>query len=85
MQPQVAQQVQQVQPAQQMNSEKEWVVTLLLAILLPGIDRMYAGSIGLGILKFITFGGMGLWWLVDIVKLVTGSYKDGNGTPIASK
>ena len=85
MQPQVAQQVQQVQPAQQMNSEKEWVVTLLLAILLHGIDRMYAGSIGLGILKFITFGGMGLWWLVDIVKLVTGSYKDGNGTPIASK
>ena len=85
MQPQVAQQAQQVQPAQQMNSEKEWVVTLLLAILLPGIDRMYAGSIGLGILKFITFGGMGLWWLVDIVKLVTGSYKDGNGTPIASK
>jgi len=85
MQPQVAQPVQQVQPVQQMNSEKEWVVTLLLAILLPGIDRMYAGSIGLGILKFITFGGMGLWWLVDIVKLVTGSYKDGNGTPIASK
>ncbi|MCS5533646.1 MAG: TM2 domain-containing protein [Candidatus Poseidoniaceae archaeon] len=82
MQPQVEQQVQQ---AQQMNSEKEWLVTLLLAILIPGIDRMYAGSIGLGILKFITFGGMGLWWLVDIVKLVTGSYKDGDGNPIASK
>jgi len=84
-QAQPVQQAQQVQQVQQMNSEKEWIVTLLLAILLPGIDRMYAGSIGLGILKFITFGGLGLWWLVDIVMLVTGSYKDGNGNPIASK
>ena len=70
---------------QQMNSEKDWIVTLVLAILIPGIDRMYAGSIGLGIVKFITFGGFGIWWLVDIIKLVTGSYKDGNSITIATK
>jgi TM2 domain-containing membrane protein YozV len=68
-------------------SDKDWVVTLLLAIFLGGlgIDRFYAGSIGLGVLKLITFSGLGLWWLIDIILLVTGGYKDGNGRPIATK
>ena len=30
-----------------------------------GADRFYRGEIGLGILKLITFGGMGVWYLVD--------------------
>jgi len=70
-----------------MNSEKDWMVTLLLAILVGGlgIDRFYSGSILLGVLKLFTLGGFGLWWLIDLIMLVTGSYKDGNGNPIASK
>lgn len=28
-------------------------------------DRFYRGDIGLGILKLITVGGIGVWWLVD--------------------
>lgn len=30
-----------------------------------GADRIYAGEVGLGILKLITFGGFGIWWLID--------------------
>ncbi len=75
----------QAQEMQQVNSDKEFMVALILAILIPGIDRIYAGSIGLGILKLITFGGFGIWWLVDLVKLVTGSYKDGSGNLVSSK
>ena len=70
-------------PTQQSDivSEKDWVVTLVLAVVLGfiGIDRFYAGSIGLGVLKLLTSGGLGLWWLIDIILLATGNYKDGKG------
>lgn len=30
-----------------------------------GGDRFYKGETGLGILKLITFGALGVWYLVD--------------------
>lgn len=34
-----------------------------------GIDRDTLGQWGLGILKFITFGGLGIWWLIDLINI----------------
>ena len=47
---------------------KNPTVMLLISIFLGqlGIDRFMLGDIGLGVLKLITAGGCGIWWLVDL-------------------
>lgn len=61
---------------------KNKTTALILSILLGslGIDRFYLGYTGLGILKLITGGGFGIWWLVDIILIATGKLtaKDGS-------
>ena len=67
-----------------MNSDKDWMTTLLLAILVGGlgVDHFYTGKTMTGILKLITLGGCTIWALVDIIMIITESYKDGNGLVI---
>ena len=75
----------QPQDAQQGTAtDKDCMTTLLLAILVGGlgVDHFYAGKTGTGVLKLLTLGGCGLWALIDIIMIVTESYKDGNGNII---
>jgi len=53
-----------------------WVVTLILSFFFGslGVDRFYMGKVGTGILKLITFGGFGLWWLIDLI-LIAAHYQ----------
>ncbi|MWB98528.1 TM2 domain-containing protein [Agromyces seonyuensis] len=64
---------------------KSFVATWLLSWLLGalGIDRFYLGKVGTGILKLITFGGLGIWWLVDLILVLTGAQRDKQGRPLS--
>lgn len=67
--------------AQTTVSQKSFVVTWLFALLLGyfGIDRFYLGKVGTGILKLLTFGGLGIWWLVDVILVLAGAQRDKQG------
>lgn len=63
--------VQKIQSSGKKN--KQWVVALILSILVGslGVDRFYMGYVGTGILKLLTMGGFGIWWLIDLILIAT--------------
>ena len=69
-----------------MQSDKNWLATLLLCLLLGGIGvhRFYVGKVGTGILQLITLGGCGIWTLIDLIMIITGSFTDKDGNKITN-
>lgn len=44
-----------------------------------GVDRFYLGRYFTGFLKLITFGGFGLWAMIDLSLVMAGAMTDRNG------
>jgi hypothetical protein len=66
-------------------SDKDFTTALLLSIFLGGfgIDRFYLGYTGLGLLKLFTFGGLGIWSLIDMIMVATRNTPDSNGLALS--
>ena len=60
------------------NSEKSFVTTIILCVLLGGlgVHRFYVGKIGTGILMLLTLGGLGIWALIDLIVIAMQNFKE---------
>jgi TM2 domain-containing membrane protein YozV len=63
---------------------KSFTTALLLSFFLGylGVDRFYLGYTGLGVAKLLTFGGCGVWSLIDFIMIAMRSVKAADGTPL---
>lgn len=66
-------------------SDKSWVAALILCLLFggAGFHRFYVGKIGTGLMFLLTVGWFGIGWLVDIIMILSGGFRDRNGLPLA--
>ena len=56
------------------------VATALAALLGPfGAHRFYVGKTGTGALMAVTLGGLGVWWLYDLIVVAAGDFRDAEG------
>lgn len=67
-----------------MYKQKSWRIAFLLSIFLGylGADRFYIGRTRSAIVKMVTLGGLGIWWLSDIILIASGYRRDAKGQPL---
>jgi len=72
-------------PSNSEPSDKDFITTLLICVFLGGLGahRFFVDKSDTGILMLVTLGGLGLWWIIDIILIVTGSFEDSEGRVIA--
>lgn len=63
---------------------KSKTTAIILSVLVGslGVDRFYLGYTGLGILKLLTCDGLGIWTLIDLIRICTGSLKAADGSEL---
>jgi TM2 domain-containing membrane protein YozV len=69
------------EPALDFPSDKSRGVATALAALLGvfGAHRFYVGKTGTGVLMLCSVGGLGIWYLYDLILVVGGSFRDAQG------
>lgn len=73
-----------VPPAQFSATDKRILPAFLLCFFFGvfGVHRFYVGKVGAGIVQLLTFGGVGIWALVDLILILCGAFTDDRGVKI---
>lgn len=68
-------------------SKYDWLTTLLLCLFLGefGIHSFYTGKTLIGVAQLLTAGGCGIWWVIDFIMIIVGSFRDDEGKVIKNK
>jgi TM2 domain len=66
-------------------SDKSRGIATALASLLGlfGAHRFYVGKSGSGALMAATLGGLGVWWLYDLIVVAAGDFRDAQGRRVS--
>jgi TM2 domain-containing membrane protein YozV len=76
--------VETIQPIKKVHKQRHFLIAFFFSFMWGtwGVDRFYMGYIVTGILKLLTFGGLGIWTLVDFIFISSGFMKDKQGQPM---
>lgn len=50
-----------------------WMLCLIMSVVFGtlGVDRFLMGKVFTGVVKLVTLGGFGIWWLIDVILIAT--------------
>ncbi len=67
--------------------QKDFMAAAMLSLFLGwlGVDRFYLGYVGTGVLKLVTFGGFGIWYLIDLILIFTGNLGPADKQPLKGR
>ena len=65
-------------------SDKSKTIALILCIFLSylGAHYFYVGRIGRGLVALFTLDFFFIGWIIDIIKIATGGFRDNVGAPL---
>lgn len=72
------------EPSEPQSSERSRSVALILGVLggVFGFHRFYVGRPQSAVFQALTLGGLGMWWLYDMVMILAGEFQDRDGLRI---
>lgn len=73
-------------PRSKLVSRKSRTATFLFCFFLGGFGahRFYVGKPGTAVLMMFTFGGLGIWTIIDFIVIIAGGFRDGRDRRIVN-
>lgn len=58
------------------------ILALLMFFLVGGLHRIYVGKVISGLIQLLTGGGFLIWQIIDIIRIICGTFDDKKGRVI---